>query len=415
MTVILEKKLNINLENARRLVDVIYANKGRARLIGGCVRDALLGVPSKDIDIATDLYPHYLSEIFSRENIKTIPTGIDFGTISVLVNGNLFEVTTLRCDIDTDGRHARVEYTDSFAEDAARRDFTINALSYDIYEEKIYDYYGGLNDLEDGVVRFIGDPRARILEDHLRILRFFRFTAFYAQSPEKHGLEACSSLSTKIETLSRERVKVEIDHLLQAPRAPAILQLMQNKKIWPHIFSSKKFNQGYITALYAAAERLDVALKSWAVYAVLFANSGFTPKDMIDRRFSRKEAKWVLGLIEFAIEIEATGQLASAGQWQVVKNKLLAIWIKEREFDQYFLVASTIIGGDMKIADATIDLYKKLDTMEHKPVFPVKASEVVDLGYSGSEIGTSLELLRRAWIESEFTIPAEKLLSMIKK
>lgn len=178
---------------------------GDARIVGGAVRDNLLGVPVHDIDIATSRTP---DEVMAM-SLHTIPTGIEHGTITVIYKGNSYQVTTLREDIETDGRHAVVKFGKSYERDAARRDFTMNALSMDL-KGVVYDYFKGIEDAKAGRVRFIGDAHARIKEDYLRILRFFRFTSRFGTEPDAEGLAACLSLQAGLDGLSRERVRDEL-------------------------------------------------------------------------------------------------------------------------------------------------------------------------------------------------------------
>jgi poly(A) polymerase len=196
------------------------ANAGHLALfVGGCVRNALLGVAVGDIDIATDAAPRTVSDLAKEVGFKVIPTGIDHGTVTVIADGIPHEVTTFRRDVETDGRRAVVAFSDSLIEDAARRDFTMNAL-YAQADGSVIDPLGGLPDLLARRVRFVGDPARRIAEDYLRILRFFRFYAHYgdpAQGIDADGLAACAEAADGLESLSGERIGAEIRKLLAAP------------------------------------------------------------------------------------------------------------------------------------------------------------------------------------------------------
>jgi poly(A) polymerase len=186
-----------------------------------------------DIDIATDIVPEKIIDIFSKSDFKAIPTGIDHGTVTIVVDKKNYEITTLRKDIKTDGRHAEVEFSNDFEEDAARRDFTINSLSYDINTCEIFDYFGGIEDLKNKVVRFIGDPNIRIKEDYLRILRFFRFSCFYSDSIDSDGLRACKSNIDGLKILSKERIKSELEKILSCPKYIShIIEIMDEVEIF---------------------------------------------------------------------------------------------------------------------------------------------------------------------------------------
>lgn len=202
-----------------------------AYFVGGCVRNALLGVPVSDIDIATDASPEIVSEIAESAGFKVIPTGFDHGTVTVIAGGRHHEVTTFRRDVETDGRRAVVAYTSDIADDAARRDFTMNAL-YALPSGEVVDPLGGISDLRARRVRFVGDPHLRIREDYLRILRFFRFHAQHgdpAQGIDAEGLAACAEMADGIAALSRERIGAEMRKLLAAQNpAPAVSAMAQS-------------------------------------------------------------------------------------------------------------------------------------------------------------------------------------------
>lgn len=208
------------------LCTAIDTQEGASRFVGGAVRDTLLGLPVNDVDIATRLAPDIVLDRLTRAGIKAIPTGIAHGTITAILPDGPVEVTTLRRDVATDGRHATIAYTDDWREDAARRDFTINALYADPVSGVVFDYFGGIDDLATHVVRFIGDPLQRIAEDHLRILRFFRFLTRFGETPDAAGLAACAARANDLMALSRERIADELLKLLVAKGAPTILPVM---------------------------------------------------------------------------------------------------------------------------------------------------------------------------------------------
>jgi poly(A) polymerase len=214
-----------------RLCTVLGSAAGETRFVGGAVRDSLLGLglglDVADVDLATVHSPQRVIALLKDNGIKVVPTGLAHGTVTaVLPDGSPVEVTTLRCDVATDGRHATVEFTDNWREDAARRDFTINALYADPATGEIFDYFGGLDDLEARRVRFIGDPLKRIAEDHLRILRFFRFHARFGETVDPTGLEACTARANDLMALSRERIAMELLKLLVAVHAVDVVALM---------------------------------------------------------------------------------------------------------------------------------------------------------------------------------------------
>lgn len=223
-----------------RLLRALGADEGLVRYVGGAVRDDLIGLPVSDVDLATRLKPQEVVERLEAARIKAVPTGIDHGTVTAVSDGQPVEITSLRRDVSTDGRRATVAFTDDWKEDAARRDFTINALSADPNSGEIFDYFGGTDDLHHRRVRFIGEPLQRIAEDHLRILRFFRFHArFGAGHPDEAGLEACTRRANDLMALSRERIADELLKLLAvddpAPTVGIMLQRAILKPVLPEI------------------------------------------------------------------------------------------------------------------------------------------------------------------------------------
>jgi poly(A) polymerase len=205
------------------------------RWVGGAVRDTLLGNPVKDIDAATPLEPHDVIEKLGQAGIRTVPTGIDHGTVTAILPGGPVEVTTLRRDISTDGRRATVAFATDWREDAARRDFTINALYAHPETLAIADFFGGLADLDARRVRFIGDARQRIREDHLRILRYYRFQARFGAELDPEAEQACAELAPMLKGLSRERVAMELLTLLALPDPAPTVARMEQRGVLPVI------------------------------------------------------------------------------------------------------------------------------------------------------------------------------------
>ena len=215
-----------------RLLTALGAEDGLSRYVGGAVRDELLDHPVNDVDIATRLRPDDVVKRLEAEGIRAIPTGIEHGTITAISSGQHVEITSLRRDVSTDGRRATVAFTDDWKEDAARRDFTINALLADPLTGEIFDYFGGIDDLHDRRVRFIGEPLERIAEDHLRILRFFRFHARFGEGdPDQAALEACSKRANDLMALSRERIADELLKLIGVEDPSPTVALMIERGI----------------------------------------------------------------------------------------------------------------------------------------------------------------------------------------
>jgi len=227
----IEPQLWMSDPATRAVVEALQAGGTAVRFVGGCVRDALLDRPVNDVDIATPDPPERVVALLRQAGVKAVPTGMAHGTVTAVSGGRPFEVTTLRTDVETFGRHARVAFTDDWKADAARRDFTMNALSCDS-GGRVWDYFGGVADARAGRVRFVGSARQRIAEDHLRLLRFFRFLARYGRgAPDPEALAAAAEAAPLLAKLSGERVRDELLKLLGAPDPLPTLRLMRTHAI----------------------------------------------------------------------------------------------------------------------------------------------------------------------------------------
>ena len=246
----------LNDRRTRLVLDALEVHGAQARVVGGAVRNALLAEPVHDIDIATTAHPDAIISAAKNAGLKSVPTGIEHGTVTVIANSQPFEVTTLRRDVETDGRHAVVAFTDDWTEDAKRRDFTINAIYCD-KDGVLFDPVGGFDDIKRQRVRFIGDADQRIKEDYLRILRFFRFTATYGQGRcDAVGLASCERRRAGLEILAGERVWAELKKLLVAPHASPVLDAMERADILASIFQST-----CSVSRFSKAILIDTALK----------------------------------------------------------------------------------------------------------------------------------------------------------
>ena len=212
--------------SAKKLFQILKNAGATSRFIGGCVRNSILGIPVTDIDIATTMLPSETEKVLQSHGIKTFSVGKVFGTIIAVIEGHSYEITTLRQDVDFyDGRHAVVKYTNDWRVDAERRDFTFNAMSYCPYQDKVFDYFNGYQDLSNGVVQFIGDADSRVKEDYLRILRFFRFYAYYGKSFAEDSLQACIKNISGLKLISVERKWQELKKIFSSHNL-AVLELM---------------------------------------------------------------------------------------------------------------------------------------------------------------------------------------------
>jgi len=277
-----------------RVLNALGADEGLTRYVGGAVRDDLLGLKVSDVDLATRIRPEEVMARLQAARIKAVPTGIDHGTVTAVSDGHPVEITSLRRDVSTDGRRATVAFTDDWQEDAARRDFTINALSADPVTGELFDYFGGLEDLDARRVRFIGDPLARIAEDHLRILRFFRFHArFGSGEPDAAAVDACAERANDLMALSRERIADELLKLLGMPDpAPTVGVMLQRgilKPVLPEIEPERLCN---LEALLDGERSARLAPEALRRLAALLPRDPALAEDIAARlRFSNKAKK----------------------------------------------------------------------------------------------------------------------------
>lgn len=391
---IIKKSLQISSKGYKRILMQLQAGGGKARLIGGCVRDALLNKASYDIDIATSLLPNEVINILSKAGIKVIPTGIKFGTVTAILNKEKFEITTLRKDIDCNGRHAKVLFTDDFAEDAARRDFTINALSYCPFENEIYDYFNGLLDLKLKKVIFIGQASQRIKEDYLRILRFFRFSSYYADHIDNEGLKACEDLQDGLKILSRERIKSEMDKVIISTNASKVLETMFTCGILPLIFSVKYYESKFLEQ----ANFFKLQLSTH--YALLFYKlENLKFNTLISWKYSKQETTAILSIINFI-------NLSPITEFDMKK-----IWLENMDYKEYLFAAHIIDKLDLPHIQRFIDKYDKLQRLN----FPVTGHDLLRMKIENKEIGKQLEHLKNIWLENDFAQTKLELLDILKK
>lgn len=241
------------------LMAALGAGEGLSRYVGGAVRDTLLGLAVSDVDVATRLQPEETMRRVREAGAKAVPTGLAHGTVTAVLPDGPIEVTTLRRDVSTDGRRATVAFSDDWREDAARRDFTINALYADPSSDEIFDYFGGLDDLQEGRIRFIGDALTRIAEDHLRILRFFRFHARFGKGrPDAEGLAACAARAKDLMALSRERIADELLKILSLPDPVPTVALMAETGIFAPVVPEIA-DTGRLARLVSAEQALGIA------------------------------------------------------------------------------------------------------------------------------------------------------------
>lgn len=365
----------------RGLAALIAALDGRARFVGGAVRDTLLGIDVKDVDIATPLLPEDVMERLAARSIKVIPTGIDHGTVTAILPDGPVEITTLRRDVSTDGRRATVAFSDDWKEDAARRDFTINALFADPQTLEVFDYFGGLDDLESRQIRFIGSAEARIAEDHLRIMRYFRFLArFGLHELEPEAFQACVDAAPKLKNLSRERVADELLKLLATDDPRLAVGKMLDARIFEHVIAE--------TDEQAAA--------------------------LLDRLVDREQAHAILpGAVRRLVALlpkdgEKAGRIAkglklSKKMQKAIARRLVPITGNIRAF-AYQAGVDTARDCALLFAE-DITLPTMLARLEgwQAPVFPLGGGDLIERGLKpGPIVARTLASIESAWMDAGF-------------
>ncbi|WP_246375032.1 CCA tRNA nucleotidyltransferase [Pseudochelatococcus contaminans] len=385
-----------------RVLTAIDAGGSETRVVGGAVRNALMGCPVNDIDCATTALPAEVAERAVAAGLKAVPTGIDHGTVTVVCNGRPFEITTLRRDVATDGRHAQVAFGNDFAEDARRRDFTINALYLD-KAGVVHDFTGGLADITARRVRFIGDAGQRIREDYLRIMRFFRFSAGYGEGPlDAAGLSACIRERHGLSRLSRERIRSELLRLLVARRAVEVVGLLADTGI-VSMLTAGVADIGRFTR---AAVRSDDAMTRLAGLAVVL------PEDA-----DRLRERLRLSNGEHA-RLHAAGTLIEhLHGWQRpvdarAVRRLVVLHGLQPVADALAVVSGEPVPGVTEEARSQLDAYG--DGHESVPVFPLTGRQVARAGVeTGPRMGRVLAYARRLWIEADMPLDDASIQSLL--
>lgn len=382
---------------AKRVMQVIAQAKGEVRFVGGCVRDALLGRPVTDVDMASTLPPEQGMAALEREGIRVFATGLAHGTITALYNGETFEITTLRRDISTDGRWAEVAFTDNWREDAARRDFTMNALYADANGE-LYDYFGGIEDAKAGKVRFIGEAGQRIAEDGLRILRFFRFYAHYGKPPmDVAGLAACTEHAPMLARLSGERIQTEMLKLLTAPQAADVLEMMQRHGIMAHIALP-----GPNLALMRRMDSADPILR---LAGLLHGQDEEAVEQLLGR--------WKLSnAMKARLRSAVKADLQAMPQWnEWEQKKAIRQWGKNAFDDRVRLAMAAFPEYVNRLKPM-----RELAESWKIPQFPVTGEDLLSAGVAqGKALGEWLRKLESAWEEAHYTPDKQELLHMLFK
>jgi poly(A) polymerase len=394
------------------VLDALASAGATARFVGGCVRDAVLGRSIRDIDIATDALPDDIIAALRRRRIKVVPTGLSHGTVTAIVGGTPFEITTLRHDVETDGRHATVDFTDDWDADASRRDFTFNALSLE-RDGTLHDPFGGIADLHAGRVRFVGDPQQRLTEDVLRLLRFFRFHAHYGKgAPDPEGLAACRAMAPALTRLSAERVHAELSKLFQAPDpVPAVRAMVGSgaaRVVLREPLDVDRLGRMVACEAEAAARHSAfIAPKTVRRLAALLPMDSAAAAEIARKlKVSNADRDRLVALVEPDTEM-------AAGMKARTVRRMLYRHGAERFADWALYLWS--VSGDCGDRGDWLDLIG-IAAGWQRPRFPVSGADVHALGVAtGPAVGRLLSAVEDWWIESDFAPDRAACLAELKR
>jgi len=379
-----------------RLLALLDRGGEEARVVGGAVRNALLRLPVAEIDVATTAVPEEVVRRVEAAGCKAVPTGIEHGTITAVIDGKPFEVTTLRRDVETFGRKAKVAFGRDWKADAERRDFTINALSASAGGE-VYDYVGGFADIAARRVRFIGDARQRIDEDYLRILRFFRFHAWYGDGAlDPAGLHACIAARAGLETLSRERVRMELLKLMLAPHAAPTLAVMAETGLLGTVLGGVPLLASFenvVKAEAATGAEPDAVRRLGALGVAVTEDA-----ERLAQRLRLSNAE-----VERLIALDCWWRVSPAAGDQAAHALLYHLGAQS-------FADRVLLAWSRSTADAGDGAWRKLANLPRRwtaPVFPLKAADFTRRGIAGGPaLGAAMRTAEAAWIAADF--PSER-------
>lgn len=368
-----------NIQDIQKLGDLFHREGYELRLVGGVVRDLIQGKKPKDVDLASNATPDEMVELAEKYKLKTIPTGLQHGTLTFVINGEAYEITTLRIDAETDGRHARVEYTKDWRQDAERRDLTFNAMSMDLNGE-LYDYFEGERDLKSGTARFVGDAEKRIQEDYLRILRYFRFQGRTNQPKwDEETLRAIKANADGLNRISGERIWMEMEKILSGAHVRDIIEKMKVTGVFERIGlkGTGDFNRVVSTG------------NGLLILAALISDEN-NLKTVRERwKFDGKTDK----VLSFIIANRSKKfDFTDAKKWIVLSKG-------DKELISLLALYQGNAGLSKEVANWSI------------PEFPVSGEDLKMKGYKpGPEFGKELNRLKAEWVNSGFTLTKDELL-----
>jgi poly(A) polymerase len=390
--------------DTKRVMDALMANGGAARFVGGCVRDALVNRDVIDIDIATPASPDEVIARLTKAKIRYAATGLKHGTVTAIVDGRPFEITTLRVDVKTFGRQAEVAFTDDWEKDAGRRDFTINAMSATV-EGDVYDPFDGVTHLREGRVVFVGDAEQRIREDVLRILRYFRFFAHFGQGmPDKAALLACARLAPMLRNLSAERVRQEIFKLLESDRSAIVWDIMMRSGVVTH-FLPEATSVPVLARLIEleAAQHQGRAFALRRLVALLNVTPGSVPLVARALKLSNDQSDQLIAMAAPSVKVTIDMQPAEVQR--------LVYRIGNDTTRSLLLLSAAREGRDGNFKE----LYQAA-TAFRAPRFPLIGGDVIKLGWKeGPDVGRILEEMSEWWLKAEFKPGRTECLDKLKQ
>lgn len=398
-----------NSESVQEIFNILKSAGSETRFIGGCVRDAVLGIDVSDIDIATTCLPQEVESVLNKHNIRTVNIGKDFGTIIAINGQNSYEITTLRKDVEFyNGRHAVVAYSKDWQEDAARRDFTFNAMSYCPYQDKLFDYFSGQEDLARGVIRFIGKAQDRVHEDYLRILRFFRFLTYYGKSFDTSSFNACISNAKNLSMISAERKWQELAKILSHRNYISTVGLMIENDVLKHVLSADVPYSIVGTLSSFSNLLIEKAYQNNPVF-VLFSIaylSEITIKDLKKSlSLSNKEVEYLSAIFDCVNTLRSENGINNLYyyiyKWQnVLLDALVFVMVIDQQDSWkkcYAEVQNVLVNGIIK--------------------FPVNGHDIIgyfDVNANDKRIGVLLDKGKKYWCKEKFRPTKSQIIEYIK-
>ena len=394
----LDMRKIVRSPNIVKLFEAVEENGGTLRFVGGAVRDTLAGLSGFDLDLATDLSPDELSEACLNFRLKTIPIGLKSDTTGVIIDNQILEVASLKRDIQVDATHTREVFTDDWSADAARRDLTINAVYADL-RGNVFDYYNGISDLENGIVRFIGSAETQIKKDYLRIMRFFRFYSKFGKTQmDQEALAACIKLKDGLRSVAIERVRDELFKLLVTPNVTEVMKVIYGNNILGYFLPPSK--------------HLDALWRLTKIVADARYEGNFLRRLFVLYQPNVSEAENIAGVLRFTKK-----QKETFVQWARInldaermispQERLKCIY----RYGKQWLIDKVLL--EVAIHNLHINrLNDALREIENAvvPIFPLRGRDVAAGIKDGAQIGRVLAKLEQRWIDSDFTLTREELL-----